>query len=73
MSMTKIMKILIFYHYSHYKNFKHYYDQYVCKDLKQSYPVLLSYDCFIWYIPVAYMATMYFYLFRCKPSNKPSQ
>ncbi|PWK23301.1 hypothetical protein LV89_03118, partial [Arcicella aurantiaca] len=43
MSMGEIMTILIFYHYSHYKNFKQYYEQYVCKDLKRDFPILVSY------------------------------
>ena len=68
MSMSEIMTILIFYHYSHYKNFKHYYEQYVCKDLKNDFPILVSYDRFIWYIPMAFLPMMGFHLFRCKLS-----
>jgi len=58
LSMSEIMTILIFYHYSHYKNFKHYYEQYVCKDLKKDFPILVGYDRFIWYIPVAFLPMM---------------
>lgn len=68
MSMSEIMTILIFYHYSHYKNFKQYYEQYVCKDLKRDFPVLVSYDRFIWYIPMAFLPMMCFHLCRCKLS-----
>jgi hypothetical protein len=68
MSMSEIMTILIFYHHSHYKNFKHYYQQYVGKDLKKDFPILVNYDRFIWYIPMAFLPMMCFHLFRCKLS-----
>lgn len=68
MSMSEIMTILIFYHYSHYKDFKHYYQQYVCKDLKTDFPVLVGYDRFIWYIPLAFLPMLCFHLYRCKLS-----
>lgn len=70
MSMGEIMTILIFYHYSHYKNFKQYYEQYVCKDLKRDFPILVSYDRFIWYIPMTLLPMLCFHLCRCKLSTR---
>lgn len=68
MSMSEIMTILIYYHYSHYKSFKHYYLEYVCKDLKKDFPISVGYDRFIWYIPIAFLPMFCFHLHRCKAS-----
>ncbi len=68
LSMSEIMTILIFYHYSHYKNFKHYYEQYVCKELKRDFPTLVGYDRFVWYIPMAFLPMVCFHLYRCESS-----
>ena len=55
MTMSEIMTILIYYHYSHYKNFKSYYEEHVSKELKKDFPDLVGYDRFVWYIPLAFL------------------
>lgn len=70
MSMSEIMTILIFYHYSHYKNFKQYYLEYVSKELKKDFPTLVGYDRFVWYIPIAFLPMFCFHLYRCKESKR---
>ena len=68
MSMSEIMTILIFYHYSHYKNFKNYYTEYVSKSLKRDFPTLVGYDRFVYYIPTALLPMLVFHLYRCRLS-----
>lgn len=68
MSLSEIMTILIYYHYSHYKNFKHYYLEYVCKDLRKDFSVLVGYDRFVWYIAMAFLPMLCFHLHRCSQS-----
>jgi hypothetical protein len=70
MSMSEIMTILIFYHYSHYKDFKNYYTEYVSKNLKRDFPQLVGYDRFVWYIPMALLPMLVFHLYRCSLSRR---
>lgn len=68
MSMSEIMTILIFYHYSHYKNFKTYYTDYVSTSHKRDFPTLVGYDRFVYYIPLALLPMLVFHLYRCSLS-----
>lgn len=68
MSMSEIMTILLYYHYSHYKNFKHYYLECVSKELKKDFPTLVGYDRFVWYIPMVFLPMFCFHVHRCKLS-----
>lgn len=47
LSMSEVMTILIYFHYSHYRDFKTYYLTYVCGNLTQEFPNLLSYKRFV--------------------------
>ena len=47
LSPAEIMTILIHFHQTHYRNFKHYYQDYVCQQLRGCFPTLLSYSRFI--------------------------
>ena len=47
MSLSEIMTIAVYFHYSNYRTFKHYYQDYVCKVLTKEFPKLLSYNRFI--------------------------
>jgi len=47
MSLSEIMTIEVYFHYSNYRTFKHYYQDYVCKVLTKEFPKLLSYNRFI--------------------------
>lgn len=53
LSLSEIMTILVYYHYSHYNCFKHYYKEHVQKQLKQDFPHLVSYNRFIELLPRA--------------------
>jgi hypothetical protein len=70
MPISEIMTILIYYHYSHYKNFKQYYTEHVGKEPKRDLPVLVGYDRFVWYIPMAFLPTSCFRLYRCLCSKR---
>lgn len=47
LSPSEIMTICIHFHQSHYRTFKHYYNDYVCKHLRQQFPALVSYERFV--------------------------
>ena len=53
LSLSEIMTILVYYHYSHYNCFKHYYKEHVQKQLKSDFPHLVSYNRFIELLPRA--------------------
>lgn len=54
LSLSEIMTILVYYHYSHYNCFKHYYKDCVQKQLKADFPDLVSYNRFIELLPRAF-------------------
>ena len=47
MSLSEIMTITVYFHFSNYRTFKHYYQNYVCKFLTKEFPKLLSYNRFV--------------------------
>lgn len=51
--MSEVITILIHFHQSHYRDFKAYYCEYVLKHLRSELPGLVSYTCFVDYIPSA--------------------
>jgi hypothetical protein len=53
LSLSEIMTILVYYHYSHYKSFKHYYKEHVQKRLRADFPDLVSYNRFVELLPRA--------------------
>jgi hypothetical protein len=53
LTLSEVMTILIYYHYSGYKNFKSYYIQLVSKQLRKDFPDLVAYHRFLELIPRA--------------------
>lgn len=53
LTMREIMTILILFHQSGFRNFKTFYTQYVCANLNEEFPHLLSYSRFVTLIPSA--------------------
>jgi hypothetical protein len=47
LSLSEIITIAIWFHYSGYKNFKIYYLNYVCKELKNCFNKLVSHNRFV--------------------------
>jgi len=47
LSMSEIITILIYFHYSHYRDFKAYYITHVCGNLIKEFPNVLSYKRFV--------------------------
>lgn len=47
MSLSEIMTITIYFHFSGYRTFKHYYQNHVCKNLTKEFKKLLSYNRFV--------------------------
>lgn len=47
MSMSEIMTIAVWFHLSHYRQFKWYYKNYVCEQMREYFPRLVSYNRFV--------------------------
>lgn len=47
MSDSEIITILILFHLSGYRTLKAFYTQMICKEWRQHFPVVLSYNCFV--------------------------
>lgn len=47
MSLSEILTIIVWFHWSNHKTFKHYYKGYVCSQLADDFPNLVSYGRFI--------------------------
>jgi hypothetical protein len=52
MAPSAIMTILILFHQSDYRTFKGFYCSYVCQYLRREFPTLLSYERFVWWMPL---------------------
>lgn len=51
LSVSEVMTILIHFHQSSYRNFKSYYQKHVCRELKEEFPALVSYNRFVELMP----------------------
>jgi hypothetical protein len=69
LSHSEIITILVFYHQSGYKTFKWFYEKYVCKNMTQEFPKLVSYNRFIELIPDILIPLTFFMQSRCKKGN----
>ena len=47
MSLSEIMTIVVWFHLSHYRQFKWYYKNYVCEQMREYFPRLVSYNRFV--------------------------
>jgi transposase len=47
LSLSEILTITVHFHQSGYRNFKHYYQDYVCRQLRSDFPGLVSYTRFL--------------------------
>ena len=64
-TISEIMTVLIYYPHSGYKNFKTYYEKEVLKNWLKDFPDLVSYQRFVWWIPLALLPLMCFVMWRC--------
>lgn len=69
-TLSEVMTILVYYHYSQYKHFKAYYEQVVLQDLKHDFPDLPSYARFVWWIPLAAFPLLLFVYWRNGQSRR---
>ena len=51
MSDAEMITILVLFHSNTFRNFKHFYLFYVCRELKEEFPNLLSYTRFVERMP----------------------
>jgi len=47
LSLSEILTIIVHFHQSHHRNFKHYYQDYVCTQLRSDFPGVVSYGRFV--------------------------
>src|ERR1700741_382030 len=66
LSLSEIITICIFYHYSGYKNFKAYYNNYVLNCMKTDFKKLVSYNRFVELKQHAVLPLMLFLKSYCK-------
>ncbi len=69
LSHSEIITIIVFYHQSGYKTFKWFYEKYVCKNMTQEFPNLVSYNRFIELLPDVLIPLTFFMQSRCKKGN----
>lgn len=62
--LSEMMTIVIHFHQSSYRNFKHYYEEYVCTQLRWEFPGLVSYTHFVAMMPRT-IVPLAVYLPRC--------
>lgn len=70
LTLSEVMTILIYYHYSHYKDFKSYYLHMVSKQLYRDFPDLVSYHRFLELMPRALFAMSLFLKNRCRQAHQ---
>ena len=47
LSLSEVITIIIYFHFSDYRKFKNYYNKHVCKHLRNEFPYLVSYNRFV--------------------------
>lgn len=70
LTLSEVITILIYYHYSHYKDFKSYYVNLVCKQLNKDFPDLVSYNRFVELIPRALLPISLFVKKGCQQASQ---
>ena len=70
LSLSEIMTILIFYHYSDYRHFKAFYNKGVLGVFKTDFPNAPSYNRFVELIPRAFLPLLLFVIFRCSKAKR---
>jgi hypothetical protein len=70
LTVPEISSILIHYHQCYYKNFKRYYQEYVCKDLRNDFPKLPSYKNFVGLIPSVFNFLRIYVSYCCKKAKR---
>src|SRR5262245_1887380 len=51
LTLSEILTLLVYFHWSHYRTFKHYYTEYVAVHLRPYFPHLVSYQRFVELLP----------------------
>jgi Transposase DDE domain len=65
LSLSEVMTILIFYHFSDYRHFKAYYTKGILGVYKKDFPTAPSYNRFVEFIPRAFLPLCAFVAYRC--------
>lgn len=66
LTLSEVMTILIYYHYSDYRNFKAYYNKGIQGCFKGDFPTAPSYNRFVEFIPRAFLPLLAFVIHRCE-------
>lgn len=71
LSLSEVLSIVIFYHFSGYKNFKFYYEYEICGRLKHLFPRRPCYDRFLQIMPNLFLPLML--MFHCLQGKKTGE
>lgn len=70
LTLSEVMTILIYYHYSDYRHFKAYYQKGIQGCFKADFPTAPSYNRFVELIPRAFLPLMAFVIHRCESARR---
>ena len=70
LSLSEVMTILVYYHFSEYRHFKAYYTKGILGCFKSDFPTAPSYNRFVEYIPRAFLPLLAFAAYRCSLAKK---
>ena len=70
LSLSEVMTILVYYHYSDYRHFKAYYTKGILGCLKSEFPNAPSYNRFVEFIPRAFLPLLFFAAYRCSLAKR---
>ncbi|HEY9704572.1 MAG TPA: IS982 family transposase [Allocoleopsis sp.] len=70
LSLSEVMTILIYYHYSDYRHFKAYYTKGILGCFKSDFPKAPSYNRFVEFIPRAFLPLLAFVVYRCSKAQR---
>jgi hypothetical protein len=70
LSLSEVMTILIYYHYSDYRHFKAYYTKGILGCYKSDFPNAPSYNRFVELIPRAFLPLLVFAVYRCSLAKR---
>ena len=70
LSLSEVMTILVYYHYSDYRHFKAYYTKGVLGCFKADFPNAPSYNRFVELIPRTFLPMLFFAAYRCSLAKR---
>ncbi len=70
LTLSEVMTILVYYHFSDYRNFKAYYTKGILGCFTSDFPTAPSYNRFVEFIPRAFLPMCAFVIYRCSLARR---